>query len=104
MRKSSHLSAEAGPSNVMEVDSPVEELPTIHVKHGQKRKRSGGQVVKKLDYSDEDSDEQLMKPKRMRKLIIEGNGRYYKPPCVHCVKEGVHCEQQEWSAWVCEVW
>ena len=74
-----HWSAEAGPSNAMEIDSLlVKELPTIHIKH------------------DEDSDEQLMKPKRMRKLIIEGNGRYYKPPCVHCVKGGVHCEQQEW--------
>ena len=111
MGESSHWSAQAGPSCAMEVDSLVKELGTIHIKHGHKHKRSAGSEVKEQDKSEEygvteeeeedDSDVQPAKVKRARKLTIQGNGRYYKPPCLHCVKRIAHCEQQEWLVWAC---
>ena len=65
---------------------PVEELGIIHVKHGQKHKRSVDPEVKEQDESekyegikdkeDDDSDVQLVKVKRARKSTIQGNGRY----------------------------
>ena len=109
MRESSHWSAQAGPSSAMEVDSPVKELSMIHMKHGHKHKRSAGPEVKEQDESeeyegiedeeDDDSDVQLAKAKRVRKPTIQGNGRYYKPPCQCCVKRRACCKQQEQLVW-----